>query len=129
MFETKTVAAKYIFLDVVGFTYNRSIEAQADIVRLFNDIVESSIVEFAIPKDNVLFIATGDDICVALLNTESPYDVHLSIALRIIEKVNRNNETAKNEMRKFEVRIGISSNTDNLVTDINGNRNIAGAGI
>lgn len=32
-------------------------------------------------------------------------------------------------MRRFEVRIGINSNTDNLVTDINGNRNIPGAGI
>ena len=32
-------------------------------------------------------------------------------------------------MRKFEVRIGINENVDNLITDINGNRNVAGAGI
>ena len=32
-------------------------------------------------------------------------------------------------MRKFQVRIGINANTDNLIIDINGNKNIAGAGI
>src|SRR4051812_10224700 len=115
MFETKTIPAKYIFLDVVGFTHNRSVEAQADIVRVLNDIVESSTDEFELPNDKVMFIPAGDGICVALLNTESPYDIHLSVALRIIEKINRHNETAKNEMRKFQVRIGINSNTDNLV--------------
>lgn len=33
------------------------------------------------------------------------------------------------KMREFQVRIGIESGLDNLVTDINGNPNIAGAGI
>jgi hypothetical protein len=32
-------------------------------------------------------------------------------------------------MRVFQVRVGINANLDNLVTDINGRRNIAGAGI
>jgi hypothetical protein len=32
-------------------------------------------------------------------------------------------------MRRFQARIGINANVDNLVTDINGRRNVAGAGI
>ncbi|MBU1974483.1 MAG: hypothetical protein KKH52_03755, partial [Nanoarchaeota archaeon] len=33
------------------------------------------------------------------------------------------------EMRQFQVRIGVNENTDNLIIDVNGNKNVAGAGI
>jgi hypothetical protein len=39
------------------------------------------------------------------------------------------NDSTTDEKRRFEVRIGINANTDNLVTDINGEQNTAGAGI
>jgi class 3 adenylate cyclase len=32
-------------------------------------------------------------------------------------------------MRKFNIRVGINENIDNLIIDINGNKNISGAGI
>jgi len=38
-------------------------------------------------------------------------------------------DSSEDEMRSFDVRIGINENVDNLVIDINGNKNVAGAGI
>ena len=39
------------------------------------------------------------------------------------------NAGVEDQSRRFEIRIGINANIDNLVTDINGNQNIAGYGI
>jgi class 3 adenylate cyclase len=121
--------AKYIFLDVVGFTHNRSVEAQSDIVNALNGIVRDSVSAHDIPKDRIIYIPTGDGICVALLNVESPFDIHMRIALSILDRIKKHNDATENEMRKFQVRIGVNSNTDNLVTDINSQPNVAGAGI
>jgi hypothetical protein len=129
MTEAKTIPVKYIFLDVVGFTHDRSVEAQSDIIHVLNGIVESSIQAFEIRKENVMFLPAGDDIGIALLNVGSPYDIHLSIAQRIVREVYKHSANTTNKMRKFEVRVGINSNTDNLITDINGNQNVAGAGV
>ena len=35
----------------------------------------------------------------------------------------------QHHLYKFQVRIGINSNQDNIVTVVNGRRNVAGAGI
>lgn len=123
------ISANYIFLDVVGFTRNRSIEAQSDIVNALNSVVRDSVSAHNIPEDRIIYIPTGDGICIALLNVERPFDIHIQIALGILERTQKHNNAVENEMRKFEVRIGINANTDNLVTDINGQRNVAGAGI
>lgn len=127
--EAITIPAKYIFLDIVGFTHNRSVEAQSDIIKALNEIVESVIKEHEISKDDVMFLPTSDGICIALLNIGTPYDIHLQIALGIVGKVYKHSINTPNKMRKFEVRVGVNSYTDNLVTDINGNQNIAGAGV
>lgn len=129
MSETKTTPAKYIFLDVVSFTHNRSVEAQTDIVHSLNQIVDASLTEQGMDKEKIIFLPTGDGICIALLNIEDPFDIHLQIALGIIKGIHEYNQATEDEMRKFQVRIGINANTDNLVTDINGKPNIAGAGI
>jgi hypothetical protein len=41
--EARTTPAKHVFLDVVGFTRNRSVEAQTDIVRYLNSFVRDSL--------------------------------------------------------------------------------------
>ena len=51
------------------------------------------------------------------------------IALDILRKLEEYNRGIEDETRKFQVRIGLNANTDNLVTDINGKLNIAGRGI
>lgn len=126
---------KYVFLDVVGFTHNRSVETQSDIVRSLNAIVKASIQANGIPEENQILISTGDGICVALLNldclteVESPYDVHLRIALDILERLEEYNSHEQNDDHRFQIRIGVSENVDNVIIDINGRRNVAGDGI
>lgn len=123
------VAAKYVFLDIVGFTRNRTVEAQADIVKQLNAIVIEAVKESGSPRDKFIFIPTGDGICIGLLNVEAPVDVHMQIALSILERISKYNASAQNKARQFQVRIGINANTDTLVVDINNRQNIAGAGI
>jgi class 3 adenylate cyclase len=98
-------------------------------VYALNKVVEASVIEVSLPKDNLISIPTGDGICIVLINIESPYDAHLLTALNIVKGIDEHNSRTGSDMRKFHVRIGINSNTDNLITDINGNRNITGAGI
>lgn len=127
--QVLTAPVKYIFMDVVGFTRNRSIEAQAEVIDCLNTIVRGQIVASGVAGDHVILLPTGDGICVALLNVEALYDVHLVIALGILGDIEAHNAATTDEMRKFRVRVGINSNVDNLVTDINGSRNVAGTGI
>src|SRR5262245_5540403 len=115
------VPVKYIFLDVVGFTHNRSVETQSDIVRSLNAIVKASIQANGIPEENQILIPTGDGICVALLNldclteVESPYDSHLRIALDILARLDEYNSQAQGDDHKFQIRIGVNENVDNVI--------------
>ncbi len=122
-------SAKYIFLDVVSFTKNRSIEAQSDIVSALNSLVKTSISEQGILENKVIYIPTGDGICIALIDIEAPFDIHLQSALRILENIKKHNDVTENVKRKFQVRIGLNANIDNLIIDINDRLNVAGAGI
>ncbi|MBI2573462.1 hypothetical protein HYV86_06370 [Candidatus Woesearchaeota archaeon] len=129
MSATKTVVAKYVFLDIVGFSESRTVEAQTDIIGILNDVVRKAIHDLKIQKDSRILLPTGDGICIALLDITDPYDMHLQLALKIQEHLFQYDASQDDPMRKFQIRIGVNENTDNLVTDVNGNRNVAGAGI
>lgn len=134
MSEPRPTHAKYVFLDVVNFTKERSIEVQTDIVRDLNKVVKSAVAEHKIPGENIIYLPTGDGICVVLLDlekaiTHSPFDLHLQLALTIIRGVHEHNSSAPDEQHKFQVRIGVNEDFDNVVIDINGSRNMAGSGI
>jgi class 3 adenylate cyclase len=144
-----TPPVKYVYLDVVGFSNGRSAEAQADIVGTINRIVLESFAKLVEEREQgilanfvqatalintgtsreVLYFPTGDGLCVALLGHLHAYDAHLRLALRILEGVNRHNQAMKNTQRQFNIRIGLNENVDVIVTDINGQPNLAGAGI
>ena len=129
MGNSTTVVGKYIFLDIVGYSYKRTVEAQTDIIAVMNRIVNDSLKSFEIKDKNRILIPTGDGMCIAVLDMTNPFDVHIQLALRILETLDKYNRSQKDEMRKFQVRIGINENTDNMIIDINGNKNVAGAGI
>jgi hypothetical protein len=127
-----TIPAKHIVLDVVDFTHHRSVEAQTDIVHALNAIVQSSVQCENIPQEKILFLPRGDNIGIVLWNVEAPeypYDTHLHIALSILSGMHAYNEHMTDAMRQFQVRIGLNAHHDTLVTDINDQPNIAGAGI
>lgn len=129
MSEALTASAKHVYLDIVGFTRDRSVEAQTEIIGVLNAVVEQSLGDLALDNETRILLPTGDGICIVLLNIDDPYDAHIQLALGILKRIAEHNTTTSDRMRQFEVRIGINSNIDNLVTDVNGNRNVAGAGI
>jgi len=129
MSEAVTCHAKYIYLDVVRFSAGRSVEAQTDIVHALNGVVKESVGEQGGPVGEVIFLPTGDGICIALLSPTAPYDLHLHIALDILARIFDRNSGTEDPMRRFDIRVGVNENVDNIVTDINNNRNVAGAGI
>jgi len=126
MAKVVTARIKYIYLDVVGFTHNRTVEAQVDIVSVLNDIVKGSLLT-SFPELDVIYIPIGDGICICLLDSKI-YDDYIIIAEAILEMKAEYNRIAKQSLQ-FQVRIGINENVDNIGTDINGNRNVCGAGV
>lgn len=53
----------------------------------------------------------------------------MELACKILELIEEKCKSEKDDSRKFEVRVGINENVDHLVVDVNGNTNVAGAGI
>lgn len=127
--KTNTIDAKHIFIDIVSYTHNRSVEAQTDLIEYLNEIVKTTLKEKQIKSHQRIFIPTGDGMCISLIKVIEPYDIHLEIALSILEKIDIRNQKEKDEMRRFNIRIGINENIDNLIIDINGRKNVSGSGI
>lgn len=127
--DAKTALIKYIFLDVVSYSYERSVEAQTEIIDTLNTIVKETLEPFKFDSENLIFLPTGDGICICIINIIDPYDIHLQIAITILEKLNNYNNMQTDQKRQFNLRIGINENHDNLIIDINGKTNVAGTGI
>ena len=125
----KTVSAQYIYIDIVGFSTNRNVEAQTDIIGRLNNSVTQSLHENGITRRRYIPLPTGDGMCIALLSVHEPYDIAILVGMNILHLVNEGNNTEKDEMRKFKIRVGINENIDNPIKDITGRKNLAGAGI
>jgi class 3 adenylate cyclase len=125
---SETAHVRYVFLDIVGFTRKRTVEAQSDIVGKMNNIVRAAIDTIKEAADETILLPTGDGIAVAILNSKS-WDIHLRLALEILRDIADYNASTDDHMRRFNVRIGINENVDNVVLDINEKRNVAGYGI
>ncbi|MBI5624481.1 MAG: hypothetical protein HY924_11945 [Elusimicrobia bacterium] len=125
----RTAPIQYVFLDIVEYSKNRSVEAQTDIIRELNTLVSRSVRQAHRTSRGVTYLPTGDGICIAIMDSPRSFDVHLQIALSILNRIHRYNRAQRDPSRKFNVRIGINENTDNLISDINKRRNISGAGI
>jgi|ERR1043166_623586 class 3 adenylate cyclase len=127
--EADTAQIKYVYLDIVGYTVDRSVDAQSDIITALNKIVTYSLEAHKVEEKQRILIPTGDGICIALIDLLRPFDIHLRIAREILIQLDTHNAGLTDEMREFEVRIGLNENVDNLITDINGKQNVAGRGI
>lgn len=118
---------KYVFLDVVAYT-KRSTEAQSYIIKALNYIVKGTINRYHI-SESVIYIPTGDGMCIALVNATLPYDIHVTVAKEILRRISVHNTRVRKNWRKLEVRIGINQSDDIIVKDINDRDNVAGAGV
>jgi len=119
---------KYVFVDIVGFTKNRSVEAQSFVVGALNGIIHRALEDCQVETKARILIPTGDGVAIALIDL-GPYDLHMRLALSIIHHVHNHNSAMEHAMRKFAVRLGVNQNEDNLISDINGAVNVAGRGI
>ena len=134
MNDVRTAIIRYIFLDVVGFTFNRTIEAQTQIIGTLNRVVREATESVCgppadVPKGQLIYLPSGDGVCICLVNQLEPFDNHIILSLRILERLHEINRAEIREACRFEVRIGINENQDNLVVDINDADGVAGAGI
>jgi class 3 adenylate cyclase len=123
------VRVKYVFLDVVGFTKGRPVEAQAAIITALNSMVLLCIAELNIAQSNRILIPTGDGICIALIKIDEPFDLDIQLACLILKRLYTHNSNTGEITERFQVRIGINANQDFLVKDVNGHENVAGKGI
>jgi class 3 adenylate cyclase len=124
-----TALVKYVFVDVVGFTRDRSVEAQTDIVARLNEVARASVRQHTRGLHGTVYLPTGDGLCIAIIDSRALFDVHLSVGLDMLRRIAAHNQRISDASRRFEIRVGVAENVDNLLMDINGNRNVAGAGI
>ena len=129
MTEIITKQIKYIFIDIVNFTKERSIEAQVEVIGKLNSMVKDVLKFYKIDPKKVIFLPTGDGMAIAIYQADLVYDIQLQVALKILELIDKHNSSIEDVMRKFEIRTGLNENVDNIVVDINGRTNVAGAGI
>ncbi|HEX8128479.1 MAG TPA: hypothetical protein VF527_05205, partial [Pyrinomonadaceae bacterium] len=120
----------YVFLDVVDFSL-RDVGAQADIVKELNAVVRAALERRRdIPDDKKILLPTGDGICISLqANERMDFDVYMQLALHIIRQLHDRTQSPAASTPAFALRTGIDANNDIEVIDINGTRNMAGAGI
>ncbi len=98
----------YIFLDIVDFTKNRSIQSQQVIINVLNNIIKNAVKENNIEDNSVIFIPTGDGVCIAILDMVSAIDIHIKIALEILKNIEIHNTSQIEDELKFKVRIGVN---------------------
>ena len=119
--ETRHV--RYVFADVVRFTEDRTLEAQVEIIAALNGAFKKGIGDL-----ETVYLPTGDGICAGILQVDVPSDVHLQTAIQVLESFHTWCSKAPFN-RHAELRVAINESVDAVVTDINGNRNLAGVGI
>src|SRR5438105_3348974 len=100
--EVTRCYAKYVFMDVVRFS-NRSAEAQSEIVEDLNDIVRHALTAKKLNYDeDCILIPTGDGLCIALISPGMAYDIHVQIALAVLQLIQTHNDRTENESRCFQ---------------------------
>jgi class 3 adenylate cyclase len=129
MAVAETVNAKYVFLDIVGYSRGRTIEAQSHIIETLNAVIREAVAASGVPPEKMLLLPTGDGVGIALVDVQRPYDVDVLLALDLLKRLDERNANESEQQRRFKIRIGVNENIDNLVTDVNGNKNVTGSGI
>ena len=129
MNPVRPALVRYVYFDVVEFSKARSIEAQTEILISLNQIVSQSVAGIVALSDQTLFLPTGDGVCVCLVNLIHPLDLDIRIALDVLDQLHALRQSSIDLTRKYEVRVGLNENQDNLILDVRGSANVVGLGI
>jgi hypothetical protein len=129
MAEFKAQPVRYLYADIAGFTNDRPVEAQADLVKYLNIAVKEALGKCDLQESQRILLPTGDGICIAIYDESLPYDIHLRLAIALLSSVRCHNDNNTDPLREYHLRIGLNQNVDNLLNDINMRPNVAGSGI
>lgn len=125
----RTALVRYVYVDVVSFSLDRTVEAQTFIMLSLARLVQLSVASLRLDPSGVMYLPTGDGMCVCLVDQTEPYDADIRIALSVIEQVHALSLVEVDVEKRFAVRVGLNENHDNLLLDVAGRVNIVGLGI
>jgi class 3 adenylate cyclase len=130
MMASQITLVRYIFIDIVGFTLGRSVEAQVRIMKILNRSVRQSVAALEIDGSKLIYLPTGDGVCICLIDQSAPLDFDIKIAIMMLETVHALWLAETEEECRFAIRVGLNENHDNIVLDIGGQRrNFVGMGV
>jgi len=117
---------KYTYVDIVGYTTN-SVQRQKKIIARLIEIVKQAVKKNRAQR-KVRYIQVGDGIIVAI-GQGLKVDIHLRIAIDILQLLKKKSGLPRDTKDTVEVRIGVNQNEDQEISDINKKRNYIGDGI
>ena len=129
MNPVRPALVRYVYFDVVDFSKGRSIEAQTEILISLNQTISQSVASIVDLSDQTIFLPTGDGVCVCLVNLIHPLDLDFRIALETLNRLCMLKRSTVDLTRKYDVRVGLNENQDNLILDVRGSANVVGLGI
>jgi len=115
---------KIFFCDIIGYSKlppANQYECHAQLTRIIRTCLEKLNAKL---PDDVIALPTGDGLILNYIKPEP--DIHLRTALMILEILSKYNEKA---LLPIKLRIGINTNVDSIVLDVNNKKNIIGKGI
>jgi len=115
---------KIFFCDIIGYSKlppSTQYERHAQLTRIIRTCLDKLNVRLL---DDVIALPTGDGLILNYMKPEP--DIHLKTAILVLGMLSKYN---KNNSLPIELRIGINTNVDSIVLDVNNKKNIVGVGI
>lgn len=115
---------KIFFCDIIGYSKLEPInqyECHAQLTRIIRSCLDKLNAKLL---EDVIALPTGDGLILNFIKPEP--DIHLRMALLVLEILTKYNN---NTYWPIKLRIGINTNVDSIVIDVNNKKNIVGKGI
>ncbi|MCU0643372.1 MAG: STAS domain-containing protein [bacterium] len=115
---------KIFFCDIIGYSKLEPInqyECHAQLTRIIRSCLDKFNAKLL---EDVIALPTGDGLILNYIKAEP--DIHLKTALMVLDILSKYN---KNTYWPIQLRIGLNTNVDSIVIDVNNKKNIVGKGI